>query len=300
MSWREQIWEQKWFEALLPNYLKPLRDPQVETEFTKDMIEEAEEFLSDLASLSELPRINKTFKRNIKGFLFKVKIKPKKIHLELLDTKKSSDSVKKRIYITIFRKQFKAENGMGKCIDSTIYYQIKNKTTVRSVRRHPLFQTLFIQLHHLDVSLSGGKPEDIPTLTTKGSEKLANKNDEKNLIIQQASKISTHYHHMDSLISKRLKSLQGTISECLKEIELLDLEEKHHVKRLVNQDLPSLLETYHSLSFEQKKEKYEDVLNSLQSMQDFLDKLAKDVQSSRMDRMDHLLRLNRLRYSEDD
>src|SRR5690625_2351425 len=100
MNWTEN----KWLEPFLPNYLKPLKDPRIESEHTVEFVEHAEEFLSDLAALTELPRLNKTFKRNIKGYSFKVRIKARKIHLELKDTKKSSANYKKRIYITINRR----------------------------------------------------------------------------------------------------------------------------------------------------------------------------------------------------
>lgn len=301
MSSREQATERKWYESFLPNYLKPLRDPQIESLYTKEMITEAVEFISDLSSLSELPRLNKTFKRNIKGFLFKVKIKPKKLHLELLDTKKSSDPIKKRIYITTFRKEFKLENGMGKCIDATIYYQINGKTIVRSVKRHHLFLALFYQLHKLDVSLSGGNPDEITVeqALDQGPEEKSH-DEEKEQIIQQSNQLLKKYHLVDEEVSKLIKQIQENIQECLNDIHLLNFEEKHHVKRLINNDLPNLMETFKSLSRDQQIEKHEDVLSSLRTMQNYMDSLQKDVQSSRMDRMEHLLRLNRLRYSEEE
>ncbi|MBU9723882.1 MULTISPECIES: hypothetical protein [Bacillaceae] len=304
MSWREQETERKWYEAFLPNYLKPLRDPQIETTYTKEMINEAVEFLSDLSSLSELPRLNKTFKRNIKGHLFKVKIKPKKLHLELLDTKKSSDPIKKRVYITTYRKQYKMEQGMGKCIDSTIYYQVNNKTVVRSIKKHHLFLTLFFQLHKLDVSLSGGNLDEITVDQALGPgpdiEQNNTHEEEKQKIIHQSNELLKKYKKIDTEISLLIQNIQAIIQECLKDIHLLNFEEKHHVKRMINNDLPNLMETYKSLSHEQQLEKHEDVLESLRTMHTYMEGLQKDVQSSRMDRMEHLLRLNRVRYSEEE
>jgi len=299
MSWREQIWEQRWLEPLLPNYLKPLNDPAIETEDTREFVQEAVEFLSDLTSLSELPRLNKTFKRTIKGFLFKIKIKQKKIHVELLDTKKTSAAIRKRVYITIYRKQYKAEKGLGKCVDSTIYYQVETRTVVRNIRRHPLFQPVFIKLHQLDRSLSGEKllPEETPLIPMEKDKKLPEKVEkEQRLILQQMEEVANKYRNKDALIDTKLKELYSAIRECVMEVELLDIEERHHIKRLVGYDLPNLLETYVSLSMEQRIKSREDVIYSIHSMRTYIENQATQLHSSRMDRMKQLLQLNRLRY----
>ncbi|MDQ0255232.1 hypothetical protein J2S74_002614 [Evansella vedderi] len=301
MSWREHIWEQKWLEPLLPNYLKPLNDPAIETEDTREFVQEAVEFLSDLTSLSELPRLNKTFKRTIKGFLFKIKIKQKKIHVELIDTKKTSASIKKRVYITIFRKQFKSEKGMGKCIDSTIYYQVENRTIVRNIRKHPLFQPIFIKIHQLDRSLSGEKllPEETESFVAKEVKEKKQSvkiNDEQRFILNHMEQAIKKYEGKDELIETKLRELQYSLNECIKEVELLDIEERHHIKRLVSHDLPNLLETYLSLTENQKKKSYDEVIYSIHSMRTYIENQAKHLHSSRMDRMKQLLHLNRLRY----
>ncbi|SDY89229.1 hypothetical protein SAMN05421736_104106 [Evansella caseinilytica] len=302
MSWRDQIWEQRWLEGFLPNYLKPLRDAKIETEDMKEFIREAEEFISDLASLSELPRLNKTFKRNIRGYLYKIKIKPKKLHLELLDTKKSPDQLKKRVYITTYRKQFKAEKGMGKCIDSTIYYQSDNRTIVRNVRKHHLFQRLFLLVHQLDMSLAGKKPSEAP-LPEPAAEKLQpsvfdEKQHKQKALIVKVNEVIKEYGALDELILTKLNELRFAISECAENIELLDIEEKHHLNRLVNNDLPNLLETYKSLTETQRKESYEDVVGAIHSMRTFVEKQDREIKASRMDRMKQLLKLNELRYEQ--
>lgn len=301
MSWREHIWEQKWIEPLLPNYLKPLNDPAIETDDTKEFVQEAVEFLSDLTSLSELPRLNKTFKRNIKGYLFKIKIKEKKIYVELKDTKKTSAAIKKRVYITTFRKNIKAEKGMGKCVDSTIYYQVENKTIVRNIRKHSLFQPIFFMIHQLDRSLSGEQLLSEDTKIAKPIERAEKKlpekvNEEQQSILKYMDNVINKFQYTDDLIDTKLTELHYAIKECIQEVELLDIEERHHIKRLVSYDLPNLLETYASLSDEQKKQAYNDVIYSIHSMRTYIETQAKQLHSSRMDRMKQLLQLNRLRY----
>lgn len=298
MNWTEH----RWLEFFLPNYLKPLKDPRIETEQTKDFVKHAEEFLSDLAALTELPRLNKTFKRNIKGYLFHVKIKPRKIHLELQDTKKSSADIKKRVYITILRKNVKSVNGRGKCIEANIYYRIGNETIVRNIRNHPYFQGIFDQLHILDVSLSTKDKDKIEkeidkikkdTLPTTAKGMLGHSTIEK-----QLNEIIHKYGRLDALILTKLEELKTVVSEYIKDFDLLDIEEKHHVKRLVNEDLPNLLSTYESLTEEQKKKTYEDVIYSIHSMRVYIQNQKKQLNKTRMDRMNQLLKLNQLRYQQ--
>ncbi|WP_142303602.1 hypothetical protein [Evansella halocellulosilytica] len=299
MSWRDRLWEHKWIEPFLPNYLKPLKDPDIICSYTESFIYESVEFITDLASLSELPRLNKTFKREIQGFLFKVKIKQKKIHVELLDTKKSSAKLKKRVYITIYRKQYKQENGMGKCVDSTIYYQKDGRTVVRSVRNHHLFKQVFLALYQLDQSLSGNSTDKSlpPTSLSSDEDQRPYENDSDRQEILTSAKQLTNVP-LDKEMKEKIGALQSLIEICLYDIHLFDIEEKHQLKRLVNRDLPNLLETYKHLSEEQKQEKYDDLLNTVNSMITFTEDLKDQINHSRMERMDHLLRLNQIRYEQ--
>ncbi|UCZ54848.1 hypothetical protein LGQ02_08925 [Bacillus shivajii] len=301
MSWRDNLLEQKWLEPFLPNYLKPLKDPDIKDAHTETFVQEAIEFISDLSSLSELPRLNKTFKREILGYLFKVKIKQKKIHLELIDTKKSSAKLKKRVYLTVYRKQFKEESGMGKVADSTIYYQKEGRTIVRNVRNHSLFSPLFIAVNKLDESLSGKNGKALPP--TSISEEVNHQQDEtesvKHDILSNIKAITSQSNsQLDSEIQGKLLTLQSSIDLCVKEIHLFDIEEKHQIKRLINRDLPNLLETYEQLTPEQRQAKYEELTNTVNAMITFVNDLKNQINDSRMDRMEHLLRLNRIRYEQ--
>ncbi|ADU30195.1 hypothetical protein [Evansella cellulosilytica] len=297
MSFREAIWDQKWLQPLLPNYLKPLKDPNINNEFTKEFVSEAEEFLSDLASLSELPRLNKTFKRNIKGYLFKVKIKPKKIHVELIDTKKSSSPIRKRIYITTYRKQVKSEKGFGKCVDATIYYQVENKTIVRNIQKHPLFIPIFYKINALDHSISGLPIDELPHLEI--TDKRESIKSHVDATVDQEFTIKgllKEYQSLDTLINTKLEEIDSALKQCIEDINLLDIEEKHHLKRLVNHDLPQLLETYASLSKDQRLDSYDDVMTSLHSMRTYIETQTNHLKNTRMDRMQQLIRLNQIRY----
>jgi hypothetical protein len=304
VNWRERLWEQNWVIPLLPNYMKPLDEPALLNEHTKEFVYEAEEFISDLSALSELPRLNKTFKRSIQGFAYKIKIKQKKIHLEMADTSKSPSNIKKRVYITIYRKNVKMENGFGKIIDSTIYYHLNGKAVVRNIRKHPLFLSLFHHIHRLDLSLSGEtvNVEEIRDHPVQEEQNLAPAEDEKGqvkILLSSAEHTRKYYRAVAPDVEKRLEIIYAELLRCTEEFHLLDLEEKHHMKRMIQHDLPNLLNTFQSLNETQKEEKYKEMISTLSNMTNFLRKQADDLQSTRMDRMNHLLKLNELRYSND-
>ncbi|SER40614.1 hypothetical protein [Salisediminibacterium halotolerans] len=306
MSWRERLWEQKWLHPLLPSYLKPLDEPAIMNEFTKEFVYEAEEFISDLAALTELPRMNKTFKRSLQGYSYKIKIKPKKIHVEMFDTNKSSSSVKKRVFLTTYRKTVKSEHGSGKILESVIYYQLNNKTHVRNVRKHPYFQSLFHHIHRLDASLNG---EHVPELTQSASSADA-ANNERQLnpsesesnqaesILASAKHTYNNFAHLSETAEIILTGIMHELERCLEEFALLDIEEKHHIKRMIQHDLPNLLHTYRTLSPEQKQKTYDNMLRNMSNMRGFLKQQADDLQGTRIDRMNQLIQLNDLRYSE--
>jgi glutaredoxin-related protein len=302
LNWRERLWEQNWIIPLLPNYMKPLEEPSLLNEHTKEFVYQAEEFISDLSALSELPRIDKTFKRSIQGFSYKIKIKQKKIHVEMVDTNKSSSNIKKRVYISTYRKNIKMENGFGKILDSTIYYHIEGKTVVRNVRRHSLFLSIFHHLHRLDLSLSGETFNQEPVKISSENEKeqqlkpTADHQDQVKALLSSAEHTYKQFRTIDQKVDQSLKDILTEIKRCNEEFQLLDLEEKHHMKRMIQHDLPNLLNTYDSLSENQKKYTYNEMVSSLKSMRSFLQLQANDLQETRMDRMNYLLKLNELRY----
>ncbi|WP_280768164.1 hypothetical protein [Salipaludibacillus daqingensis] len=306
MNWRERLWEQNWIIPLLPNYMKPLDEPSLLNEHTKEFVYEAEEFISDLSALSELPRLDKTFKRSIQGFSYKIKIKQKKIHVEMIDTNKSSSNIKKRVYITTFRKNIKMENGFGKVIDSTIYYQLHGKTVVRNIRKHPFFISIFHHLHRLDLSLSGETLPDNPVKVTSKNEEVqqleptADNQDQVKALLSSAEHTYKQFRAIDHKVDQSLRDLLTEIERCTEEYQLLDLEEKHHMKRMIQHDLPNLLNTYDTLSEEQKRSSFHEMVTSIKNMSSFLQKQANDLQSTRMDRMNYLLKLNELRYEQND
>lgn len=299
MNWRDKLIEQSWLLPFLPNYMKPLDEPAMMNEQTKEFVYEAEEFISDLAALSELPRLNKTFKRSIQGFTYKIKIKQRKIHVEMIDTHKSASTLKKRVFITIYRNHIKQDRGTGKLIDSTIYFQKNGRTNVRSVRRHPLFQSIFYHIHRLDLSINGNSLPDQQLLEADGGtvENAAlPPEQEASSLIDALRDIERRFKGTDQTLLDLVKAMQQSLIKTEEELSLLNVEEKHHLKRLIHHDVPNLLQTYESLSSDQKVESKKRVQQSLTNMFQFIDAQAADLQSTRMERMNHLLQLNEIRY----
>ncbi|NJP38878.1 hypothetical protein [Alkalicoccus luteus] len=300
LNWKDKLLEQNWLLPFLPNYMKPLQEPALENVQTKEFVYEAEEFISDLAALSELPRLNKTFKRSIQGFTYKIKIKPKKIHVEMLDTHKSASTIKKRVFITIHRMHIRQENGMGKVLDSTIYYQKNGRTIVRSVKRHPIFQSVFYHLHRLDTSVSGHQMEALPAAgeaSLESSSPVPAPDQEGRLLTAALKEIADLSVSMP--FAKQVSAIFEAMSRAEEEYQLLNIEEKHQIKRMIHHDMPNLVHTYESLTAEQRKELLPRVEQSLSNMHAFISGIADDLQRTRVDRMNHLLQLNDLRYSLD-
>ncbi|WP_096434933.1 hypothetical protein [Alteribacter populi] len=305
MSFKEKFIHYEWVQPFLPNYMKPLQEPRIEEDSTSLMVHETEEFLSDLASLSELPRMNKTFKRKIKGFMLKVKIKHKKLHLEMLDSKRSSASIRKRIYITIYRKNIKAEKGLGKCIDATIYFNVDGRNMVRNIKHHPLFRPVFLHLHMLDSSLSGSG-QSHPTQSSLSYEE-PNEHEmnvstlqeaDKNELHTEIKKLDQRYQKMNQNIYAAFTLMKKSITRCIEDFDLLDIEERHQVKRIIVKEIPDLLGTYQTLPPQQKEETEHEIILAIEKMDRFLKKITSSLDSNRMERMNHLLRVNKLRYED--
>ncbi|PYZ98362.1 hypothetical protein CR205_07135 [Alteribacter lacisalsi] len=302
MTFKEKLLHHEWVQPFLPNYMKPLQEPRIEEGATSLMIHETEEFLSDLSSLSELPRLNKTFKRKIKGFLLKVKIKPKKLHLELIDTKRSPAEIKKRIYITTYRKTVKAENGLGKCIDATIYFQLDGRNIVRNIKHHSLFRPVFTHLHMLDSSLSGQSvlPAPVQSAEDPSAEgDTASFDEEKIRLTSELRKQAAQFNNMNNDLSRTMEQVSCSLNRCLEEFDLLDIEERHQIKRMIVKEIPQLTSTYQSLTAAQKHEKKDDMITALHKMNHFALKIASSLDQNRMERMNHLLRVNKMRYDDE-
>jgi gas vesicle protein len=169
------------------------------------------------------------------------------------------------------------------------------------VRNHPLFQPVFYELHRLDLSLAGKALPEIESAeqpkALMNPEHKPSTEDETKAILTNLDSLKKQYRKSEPAFHKQINQLQEDILICIKDMHLLDIEEKHHLKRMVSYDLPNLLETYDSLSEDQKEKTFDEVMSTVNSMRDYVKKQTEQLQSSRMDRMKHLLKLNEVRYN---
>ncbi|MFV8828295.1 hypothetical protein [Alkalihalobacterium sp. APHAB7] len=297
-----RLLEIPWIESILPDRLRPVQDEILSDEATLETLHEAERILEHVIKQSGKYSKNRTVKKKHHEYVITVKIKKKMISLTILDTYYSKSKYKKRIYIQCYRKYFKADHGVGKCKEASIHYTKNKKTFVRSVKKSPFTQNLFYKIDKLDDALLGqliqsdNKEENYTPQTNQ-----LKSNDQVKSLVMETNRLISHTRklHIDPLIEKRLEQIIDHTEMLLPDFSLLEIEERHMMKRMLNEDIPNLVHTYLSLSPENKKEQRENVFVTLSKMELTLIRLKEDLEKARVQRMEHLLKLNHLRYTND-
>ncbi|MEB1806767.1 MAG: hypothetical protein LPK26_05655 [Bacillaceae bacterium] len=297
-----RLLEIPWIESILPDRLRPVQDEILSDEATLETLHEAERILEHVIKQSSKYSKNRTVKKKHHEYVITVKIKKKMISLTILDTYYSKSKYKKRIYIQCYRKYFKADHGVGKCKEASIHYTKNKKTFVRSVKKSPYTQNLFYKIDKLDDALLGqliqsdNEEENYIPQTNQ-----LKSNDQVKSLVMETNRLISHTRklHIDPLIEKRLEQIIDHTEVLLPDFSLLEIEERHMMKRMLNEDIPNLVHTYLSLSPENKKEQRENVFVTLSKMELTLILLKEDLEKARVQRMEHLLKLNHLRYTKD-
>ncbi|OLO42503.1 hypothetical protein BTR23_00340 [Alkalihalophilus pseudofirmus] len=295
-----RLLEIPWIESILPDRLRPVQDEILLEEATLHTLHEAERILEHVIQQSSKYSKNRTIKKKHHEYVITVKIKKKLISLNIIDTYYSKSKYKKRIYIQCFRKYFKADHGVGKCKEASIHYTKDKKTYVRSVKKSPYTQNLFYKIDKLDDALLGQliQNEPVDVHYPRSTNQLKSNDQVKSLVIETNRLINhTKKLHIDPLIEKRLEQIIEHTEVLLPDFSLLEIEERHMMKRMLNEDIPNLMHAYLSLSPENKKEQRENVFVSLSKMELTLIRLKEDLEKGRLQRMEHLLKLNHLRYT---
>lgn len=216
------------------------------------------------------------------------------------DTKRSDASINKRIYITIYRKSIKAEKGLGKCIDATIYFQTDGRNVVRNIKHHHLFRSVFTHLHLLDSSLSGQSALPLPE---RGHEQIVDshlhEDEDKAKLLSELKQLRNRYTGVNEGMSNAFSKVATSLSRCLEEFELLDVEERHQIKRMVLKEIPELLTSYQSLTPVQRNEMEDNMILAFEKMNRFLQKIIISLENNRIERLNHLLRVNKMRYDDE-
>ncbi|WP_209122656.1 hypothetical protein [Alkalihalobacillus sp. BA299] len=296
-----RLLEIPWIENILPDRLRPVQDEILLEEATLYTLHEAERILEHVIQQSSKYSKNRTVKKKHHEYVITVKIKKKMISLIIFDTYYSKSKFKKRIYIQCYRKHFKADHGVGKCKEASIHYTKDKKTYVRSVKKSPYTQNLFYKIDKLDDALLGQLIQNEKEANYPSRINQLKSNDQVKSLVIETNRLISHTRklHIDPLIEKRLEHIIDHTEALLPEFSLLEIEERHMVKRMLNDDIPNLIHTFLSLSPENKLEQRENVFVALSKMELTLIRLKEDLEKARVERMEHLLKLNYLRYSNE-
>lgn len=304
MSFIDIIVQVPLLEKLLPARHRPVNDELLQDTHTKTLLQSTEQLLDEIIEKSPTSlRYRKTFTNNSTEYAIRVKISKKKINLVLADTHRSSAPLKKKITIECYRKYMKEKNGLGKCIKSTISYKENERTIIRSVRKSPYFQAIFYKIDLLDDTLLSklidqNRSFQNKLLTQKPA--LLNKGEDGHVeVAMDLQRFLQHqkYHLvLDSLLESRLHSLLSQTKVLIPELHLLELEDRHMIKRMIRNDLPQLVHAYVALSPKDKELHKEDVFLTLSKMELKIIHITKKLNDSRVKRMEHLLKLNEMRY----
>lgn len=289
------------FENWLPDRLKPLKDEFISDQYSQALLKEAEKLIEDVINLSEMDRINRNFKKNTSQVKISLKIKKKRMKLDISDQKRSEAPIKKRLVIDVYRKIYKAKNGVGKIIEATIYYTYQGQSFVRSVKRSPYLKSIFYKLDMLDDALIGRLVKENELQVRHDATKpLTEKQEEVQHLLVEMKRISKQniVLSIDPMIENRLATIIEQTEKVIPEFSLLEIEDRHMMKRILREDLPNLLHSYVALTSEQQLEQKENIFVALSRIELKILQLIKEMEKMKLERMEHLLRLNKVRYDD--
>ncbi|WP_078553345.1 hypothetical protein [Bacillus alkalicellulosilyticus] len=294
-----------WLQSFLPDRMRTVDDDILSEPASLQLIQETERILDKLIEQSSKYQSNRTINKKSINFKITIKIKKKKILVQMQDLHQSHAPVKKRIYIECFRKYFKAVDGVGKCVDSTVHYIQNRRTYVRNVRKSPYMQAIFYKIDMLDDALLGqlvthNKAPLSPVPPTSSSREVdLKKNEEVKLLLMETKRFLQHKNSitLDPILENRLNQIFKHTDKLIPQFELLDIEDRYTVKRMFREDIPNLLHTYLSLSKENQLQQKENIFIALSKMELTIIRLTEILEKNRIERMNHLLKLNEIRYT---
>lgn len=287
----------RWLEIFLPNYFKTVEDYVFSDEYSIQILQEAEDIITKLIKQGNKYTANRTIRKKHLEYKIVVKIRRKKISVMIQEAPLAKTKYKKKIVLRCYRKHYKTNKGERKWIETSIQYIENGKPVFRNVRKSPFMQTIFYKIDQLDAALMGQLIENNPPPflpTTPAS----NKGTEIYQLFWQTKKYLSDkgYFMIDPLIENRLQRIFTETEKLLPDFDLLDIEERYTVKRMLQEDLPNLLNTYASLSTSNQLEQKENLFVTLSKMELSLLKLTEKIEGLRLKKMEHLMKVNEQRY----
>jgi hypothetical protein len=298
------LWLDKVKTVLTPAHKKQVDEHLIRDTTTRKLIEDTENLLVRIAKNAPPSNQNKSVRRKQKEWLIKVKVTHTFISIVMMDLKHSSSPIKKRFVIKCYRKYMKAKNGIGLCKEASIRYWKDGRAHIRSIRESPMLHNIFYRIHHLDLAFSN---EQV-TFDQPSKELLVNQqhllqethtNDVTYLLEEAKRYVQTvKQFSVDPVIESRLHRLIQQALKLQEDFLLLDFEERHIVRRMFKEDIPSMIHTYLSLSIKHQLEHKENIYVTLSKMELTLIGYVEHLEKLKVERMDHLLQLQSLRYNK--
>ncbi|RSL33405.1 hypothetical protein D7Z54_10585 [Salibacterium salarium] len=293
-----------WLEKFLPDHLRPVDDHIFSDAHGLVLIQETEAALNRLIEHGKQVKSAQTFKKNGKTFHFRLKINQKRMKLLSYENHKSEAALKKRIVIEYIRKAYVPKSRQTRCKEATVQYIKNGQTYVRSIQKSKYFNGVFEKLEMLDDALLGGLIEKTSTHSTplsppesREDQDFIHSSEEPFYFIQHLdNKIESSWQSLDYLLENRLKKLLEETYLTGFVYDSLDIEERYMVKRMLQTDIPSLVDTYLSLSEENKEKQKEQIYEALVKMEVNIRSLREKAEHFKMDKMEQLLELNERRY----
>ena len=281
--------EPQWLEKLLPPQFKTVESSLLQDASTTSFLSYAEQLLDEFIDKLD-PSENKPqkWKRSERGFTVYLKIRRNLILFSGYDSQKNRSSTPKKFFIQ-WERQMLAKQDSGKCKQGTILINDRGRIIKRSIKRSPFFKGIFKRMKLLDHALLGAN-----TL-----QEHENKAIDPILIehLAHLEQVASHAY-ISGVIHSRATRLIHLFRQILPELDPLDLEERHVVKRMLSTELPNLLTGYTALSAENRELRHRDLFQALCQMELTLHQYLEKIEDNRLSKVDHLLKVNKIRYDK--
>ncbi|WP_100398610.1 hypothetical protein [Bacillus sp. FJAT-44742] len=301
-QWLEDVW----FDKLLPDHLKPVDQHIFSDAKGLQLIEDTEAVLDTLINNGKQTKMPHSYKKNGGTFQFRLKVNRKRMKLLSYDTTKSEAAIKKRIIILYQRKYHHGSRG-HRIKEASVQYIKNGKTYVRSLQKSRYFQGIFYKLNVLDDVFLGQLIEPDkkapPSLAKKKiqeekiSEQTSLPKEYSELLSECRHRLIYKWSLLPSPHQNRLRRLVEETEKLLVYAHKLDVEERYVCKRMLQKDIPVLLETYLSLSSENQEEQKEPLYEALTKMEINIRSMQESIEVSKAEEMKKLFRINEQRYS---
>ncbi|WP_156816910.1 hypothetical protein [Salsuginibacillus kocurii] len=296
--------EQQWLKFLLPDHLKPVDDQIFSDPNGLAIVKETEAALEKIihhAISTQAKKPAQTFKKNDQSFKMRLKINQKRFKLLSYETAQSDAAIKKRIVIECLRKYEQPKSRAKRLKEASVHYMKNGKTYVRSLHKSPHFQRIFNQLDQLDDALLG-QLRNVPSASQQTRDQLENSTGSKEVDQLQGAlaslkrDIRRQEGKFNHVLTHRLSILIDQLEPLSSKAEQLDIEERHHIRRLITKDLPTLIEAYETLPAEKQESEMEAFYEALIKMELNIQQFQASINAEKENHWEQLLRLNNVRY----